>query len=30
MTQYSTLNGKLSNSQFNQLKSGMKNETEVL
>ena len=29
MTQYNTLNGKLSNSQFNKLKSGMKSSTEV-
>ena len=30
MTQYNTLNVKLSNSQLNKLKSGMKNETEVI
>ena len=29
MTQYNTLNVKLSNSQFNKLKSGIKNGTEV-
>ena len=29
MTQYNTLNVKLSNSQLNQLKSGIKNNTEV-
>ena len=29
MTQYSTLNIKLSNSQINKLKSGIKNGTEV-
>ena len=29
MTQYSTLNVKLSNSQLNKLKSAMKNGTEV-
>ena len=29
MTQYNTLNGKLSNSQINKLKSGIKNGTEV-
>ena len=29
MTQYNTLNLKLSNSQFNKLKSGIKNGTEV-
>ena len=29
MTQYETLNVKLSNSQHNKLKSGMKNGTEV-
>ena len=29
MTQYSTLNVKLSNSQINKLKSGIKNGTEV-
>ena len=29
MTQYSTLNVKLSNSQLNKLKSGIKNGTEV-
>ena len=29
MTQYNTLNGKLSNSQLNKLKSGIKNGTEV-
>ena len=29
MTQYNSLNVKLSNSQFNKLKSAIKNETEV-
>ena len=29
MTQYSTLNVKLSNSQLNKLKSAIKNATEV-
>ena len=29
MTQYETLNVELSNSQFNKLKSGIKNDTEV-
>ena len=29
MTQYNTLNVKLSNSQLNELKSGIKNGTEV-
>ena len=29
MTQYSTLNVKLSNSQLNKLKSAIKNRTEV-
>ena len=29
MTQYNTLNIKLSNSQHNKLKSGIKNDTEV-
>ena len=29
MTQYSTLNVKLSNSQLNKLKSGIKIDTEV-
>ena len=29
MTQYNILNVKLSNSQFNKLKSGIKNSTEV-
>ena len=29
MTQYNTLNVKLSNSKLNKLKSGMKNSTEV-
>ena len=29
MTQYNTLNVKLSNSQINELKSGIKNGTEV-
>ena len=29
MTQYDTLNVKLSNSQVNKLKSAMKNETEI-
>ena len=30
MTQYNSLNIKLSNSQFNKLKSAIKNETEVV
>ena len=30
MTQYNTLNIKLSNSQLNKLKSGMKNGTAVI
>ena len=30
MTQYNSLNVKLSNSQINKLKSVMKNETEVV
>ena len=30
MTQYSTLNAELCNSQFNKLKSGIKNGTEVM
>ena len=30
MTQYSSLNVKLSNSQLNKLKSALKNETEVV
>ena len=30
MTQYNTLNSKLSNLQLNQLKSGIKNGTEVI
>ena len=30
MTQYNTLNVKLTNSQINKLKSAIKNETEVL
>ena len=30
MTQYSSLNGKLSNSQLNKLKSAIKNETDVV
>ena len=30
MTQYNTLNVKLSNSQINKLKSGIKSDTEVL
>ena len=30
MTQYNILNGKLSNSQLYELKSAMKNETEVV
>ena len=30
MTQYNSLNVKLSNSQVNKLKSAMKNETDVL
>ena len=29
MTQYNTLNVKLSNSQLNRLKQGIKNDTEV-
>ena len=29
MTQYNTLNIKLSNSQLNRLKSGIKNGTEI-
>ena len=29
MTQYNTLNVRLSNSQINKLKSGIKNDTEV-
>ena len=29
MAQYNTFNVKLSNSQLNKLKSGIKNETEV-
>ena len=29
MTQYNTLNVKLSNSQLNKLKSAIKNETEI-
>ena len=29
MTQYNTLHLKLSNSQLNELKSGIRNETEV-
>ena len=29
MTQYNTLNVKLSNSQLNKLKSGIKNSTEI-
>ena len=29
MTQYNTLNAKLSNSQLNTLKSGIKNGTEI-
>ena len=29
MTQYNTLNVKLSNSQLNKLESGIKNDTEV-
>ena len=29
MTQYNPLNAKLSNSQLNKLKSGIKNSTEV-
>ena len=29
MTQYNTLNVKLSNSEINKLKTGMKNATEV-
>ena len=30
MTQYNNLNLKLSNSQFNKLKSAIKNETDVI
>ena len=30
MTQYSSLNAKLSNSQLNRVKSAIKNETEVV
>ena len=30
MTQYNSLNAKLSNSQLNKLKSSIKNETEVV
>ena len=30
MTQYNSLNVELSNSQFNKLKSAVKNETEVI
>ena len=30
MTQYNRLNGKLSNSQLNKLKSAIKNETDVV
>ena len=30
MTQYNSLNVKLSNSQLNKLKSAMRNETEVV
>ena len=30
MTQYNTLNAKLSNSQLNKLKSGIQNDTEVI
>ena len=30
MTQYNSLNVKLSNSQLNKLKSAMKNETDVI
>ena len=30
MIQYNTLNLKLSNSQINKLKSGIKNDTEVI
>ena len=30
MTQYNSLNVKLSNSQLNKLKSGIKNETDVV
>ena len=30
MTQYNSLNVKLSNSQLNKLKSAIKNETDVL
>ena len=30
MTQYNSLNGKLSNSQFNRLKAAIKNESELV
>ena len=30
MTQYNSVNIKLSNSQLNKLKSGIKNETEIV
>ena len=30
MTQYNSLNVKLSNSQLNKLKSALKNETEIV
>ena len=30
MTQYNSLNGKLSNSQLNKLKSSIKNESEIV
>ena len=30
MTHYNTFNGKLSNSQLNKLKSGIKNDAEVI
>ena len=30
MTQYNSLNGKLSNSQFNKLKSAIKSKSEVI
>ena len=30
MTQYNSLNVKLSNSQLNKLKSGIKNKTEIV
>ena len=30
MTQYNSLNVKLSNSQLNNIKSGLKNETEIV